>query len=157
MKASALKYKLIFALLLCAVTGMAQFKPLPVARADSLMKREERPMLVLITADWCTYCFLQKQQISKSKNLQKRAEDFYLLELNADEKEALRFRSGLYRYTKSGWHGVHELAVALNGSERLTFPTWVALDKNYRVIFRYAGVLKQDKLLEVVDAIATRK
>lgn len=83
-----------------------------------------------------------------------QSRNFYYIEFNAEDKKDIQFRQQRFRYKAKGLNtGIHELAIALNGSEAVAFPTWVVLDKNYEVLFRYNGVLHQAELQEVLKAL----
>lgn len=132
----------------------AQLKEYNVTVVDSLMKVEPRPMLFLITTDWCKYCFLQKGIVSKNARSRKEEINGYLITFNAEYKQELIFNSKTYSYLSFGGEtGVHELAIALNDSESISFPTWILVNKKYEVVFRYNGVLTSKQLDEVLNAI----
>lgn len=132
----------------------AQVKPVPIEKADSLMNEQAKPLMILLSTDWCRYCQMQKSQLHKNKDFIKRTDSFYYVELNAETKESIRFHGQDYHFRENGVSaGIHELAVALNGSKRVAFPTWVLLDKNYQVLFRYNGALTRKQLNELMTAI----
>jgi len=125
-----------------------------MAKADSAMDREARPLLILVSTEWCRYCQMQKNQLRKNKDFQAKKNLFYFVEFDAESKEMIRFRGEEYRYRPTGASsGIHTLALALNGSEHIAFPTWVLLDRNYQVLFRYNGVLSPKQLKELLQDI----
>lgn len=132
----------------------AQIQPLSINTADSLMAKVKKPMLLLISTEWCKFCYLQKQQLSKHDNLQAYRQNFYFFELNAEQQTNILFQGKNYRYKSKGKeNGIHELAIALNGSERLTFPTWVVLDGNYKRVFRHSGLLLTKEVEHLVELV----
>lgn len=132
----------------------AQDKPVPLSvqvLADS-MEQAPKPMLMLISTDWCNYCQLQKAQLKKYGHLAEAMKQSYYVELNAETKDTLRFNGNTYTYVGNGpSSGINELAVAL-GSDHgdLAYPTWVLLDSSYQVIFRHQGLLNE-KLAEAIS------
>lgn len=132
----------------------AQINPVGIAQLDSLMAQQAKPILILLSTDWCQYCQMQKNQIQKNKDFDIKADLFYYVEFNAEKKENILFDGQDYAFKPTGKNtGTHELARALNGPGRLAFPTWVLLDKNYQTLFRHGGVLTTDQLKEVLVAI----
>lgn len=145
---------LILLLLFAGQHCFAQVKVMPVSKADSAMTRQAKPLLILLSTDWCKFCHMQKSQLRKNKEFIKKADSFYYVEFNAESKENIRFNGQDYHFRPSGAStGIHEFAEALNGSERVAYPTWVLLDKNYQVLFRYNGVLAPKQLNELLTAI----
>ncbi|MGJ1303485.1 thioredoxin family protein [Sphingobacterium multivorum] len=132
----------------------AQLKPFAIEDVDSLMLKKEKPILILLSTDWCKYCQMQKNQLEKNKDFLKQSDNFYYVIFNAEGKDAIVFQQRTFHYKPTGLSsGIHELAVALNGSEKVAFPTWVLLDAKYQVLFRYNGVLKPLEIKELLKAI----
>lgn len=132
----------------------AQTGSLAIEDVDSLMRIEKKPLLVLLSAEWCKYCQMQKSQLCKNKVFTKKAESFYYVVFNAESKEDISFNRQTYRYKPAGVsNGIHELATALNGSEQVAFPTWVLLGKDYRMLFKYDGLLTRQQMGELLKAI----
>lgn len=140
---------------LCAwLSGHAQISPIPVERVDSLMAVNPKPMLFLISTAWCQYCHLQKQQIRKNDTFTQNAEHFYFVELNAEQKETLTFNGKNYVHKPTGINiGIHELALSLNTSQQISYPTWVLLDEQYKPLFKHNGVLNKLQLNALLIAI----
>ncbi len=151
--------KIIFTLLtacglLTAVMSRAQTTPFSIIQVDSLLKQTPKPVLILLSTDWCQYCQMQKQQLRKNKKFEEKSALFYYVEFDAESKEPIRFQEKDYVYKPTGANiGTHELALALNGPHRLAYPTWILLDKNYQVLFRHGGVLPPAQLEELLDTL----
>lgn len=136
------------------VCGFSQIKKTEIRNLDSLMMEQKKPIFVLITANHCAYCQLQKKQLSKNSDFIKNQQKFYFVEFNSEDKIPVVFNKKNYVFKPSGLSsGVHQLATFLNASEILATPTWVLLDANYQVLFRYAGVLSKEQLRTIVLAL----
>ena len=136
----------------------AQVNARPIEKVDNSMRTLAKPVLILLTTDWCKFCQLQKEQLGKNKDFQAKAETFYYVEFNAEQKEDITFHEHNYGYKASGVStGIHELAVALSGEKGVSFPAWILLDKDYQVLFRYNGVLSPQQLNEVMNALDADK
>lgn len=134
--------KILLVMLLCAGPCLAQNGGVSVSEVDSLMNKQAKPLLILLSTDWCKYCRMQKNQLRKNKEFTKRAAGFYYIEFDAESKESIKFHGRDYHFKPNGPStGIHGLATALSGPEPIAFPTWVLLDKDYQVLFRYNGVL----------------
>lgn len=142
------------------VTGssLSQIKPVSIAAIDSLMAQDAKPILLLLTTDWCQYCQMQKLQIRKNKKFAEHSDNFHYVEFDAENKATIRLQGKDYVYQPTGANiGTHELAIALNGPNRLAYPTWVLLDKDYQVLFRQGSVLRTDEINELLEAIQRNK
>src|SRR5690606_11770362 len=114
---------------------------------DSCMAVDSKPILVLLSTDWCKYCQMQKNQLLKNKDFQNAGNLFYYVLFDAESKEKVHLHGQNYSFRPTGVStGVHELAIDLNGSEKLAFPTEVLLNKNYQVLFRNKSVLEPKQL-----------
>ncbi len=133
----------------------AQVAPIPIEKMDSCMLVNPKPIVILLTTDWCKYCQVQKAQLSKNKNFQKREVNFYYVEFNAESKDDIHFHGNNYSFQSAGVSsGIHELAIALNGGdENLSFPTWIILDSDYNVLFKNNGVLSEKQLNKVLNTL----
>lgn len=132
----------------------AQADVVPITNVDSMMNKEARPLLILISTDWCKYCQMQKNQLRKNKDFLAHNDSFYYVEFNAESKGTILFHGEEhYGKSKGTTAGIHELAVELNASERISFPTWVVLDREYQIRFRYNGVLPTKELSKLLAAI----
>jgi len=144
---------------ICIMLGTycpAQISALTMAQADSSMQREPKPLLILLSTDWCRYCRMQKNQLRKNKDFQSALSQFCFAELDAESRETIRFRGRSWAYRPTGESvGIHSLAEALTGGEETAYPAWVLLDKAYQPIFHYNGVLTAEQLKILLRAIET--
>lgn len=133
----------------------AQVRPLDFKHLQDSINVRPRPVLLLLSTDWCVYCKMQKFQIRRNKKFEKSRRHFYYAELNAESKEPLKFKGRTYRFLPNGESsGVHELAVALgkhNGT--LAYPTWIVMDKDLNVLYRHSGVLTKKDLQDLTESL----
>ena len=146
---------LIMAILLAMGTWCtAQVKALPIEKVDNSMRTLAKPVLILLTTDWCKYCQLQKEQLRNNKDFQAKTENVYYVEFDAERKENITFHEHRYGYKATGVStGIHDLAVALSGDRGVSFPAWVLLDKDYQVLFRHNGILAPQQLKELLNSL----
>ncbi len=149
----------IFTLIFClSKVASAQTKTVAIEDIDSLLLIQKKPILILLSTEWCKYCEIQKKQLEKNKDFLKQGNNFYYVLFDAERKDSILFNKQIFQYKAAGLSsGIHELATALNGSENITFPTWVVLDYNYQVLFKHQGVLLTKQLNEVLNAVIKLK
>jgi len=134
-----------------AAYASAQIIPVPITKVDSLMKTEPKPILLLISTDWCQYCAMQKQQIQKNKQFAEQHHQFYFVDFNAESRDKVVFQGREYKFIPRGINlGTHELAIALNGSDQISYPTWILLDAAYNPLFRQPGLLNPAQLNQLL-------
>lgn len=135
-------------------TASAQVMPISIESTDSMMLAKPKPILLLLSTDWCKYCQLQKHQLKRNEAFQAQSDDFYYIEFDAESKKQLVFNQQLFKFRPTGTtSGIHELAVALNESEKIVYPTWVLLDSSYDVLLKYRGVMNKKQVTELLIAM----
>jgi thioredoxin-related protein len=119
---------------------------------DSLRK-ERRPLLVFIHTDWCKYCKMMEVKTFAYPSVAKVLnQNFYCLDLNAEDVRTLTFLNKKYKFKPSGIHtGVHELAELLGAENgKLSYPTTVFFDQNLQLQSRIIGVVEAKQLSQVL-------
>ncbi|MFT5619375.1 MAG: thioredoxin-related protein [Arenicella sp.] len=112
---------------------------------DSI-RSNPKPILIFIHTDWCKFCKMQGKNTFGDGDLAKSLnQDYYALQLNAENKEDLKFLNRVY---KSDLNNHHELANYL-GKENgeLAFPTTVLLNQNFQLKKRLVGFINSEDLL----------
>lgn len=125
----------------------------PIEVAERRREAAPRPLVLFITADWCSYCKLMNKKVFTNAEIANKIEsEYYFAELNGEFSEPISWAGRTYRFSPSGLRtGTHELALhlgAVNG--KLTYPTLVILDKDNKVLYRYSGYLKSGELLDLL-------
>lgn len=142
-----------FMTILCLPLGLfckAQIRPTLIAYIDSLLLEKPKPTVILLSTDWCNYCYIQKRQIRRSRDFISRRNHFYYVEFDAESKEDICLHGTRFKNVS----GLHELAKALNGPSQLVFPTWIVLGPDYKILFRYQGLMLAGQLTQLLDVIA---
>lgn len=145
--------------LLSASGAKGQNRAIDFKLLQDSISLQPKPVLLLLSTDWCVYCRMQKFQIRRNKNFKKNSSHFYYAELNAESKEPLQFKGRTYHFLPNGTtSGVHELAVVLgkhNGT--LSYPIWVVMDKNLQILYRHSGVLNRKDLVLLTESLINLK
>ncbi|MCO6148204.1 thioredoxin family protein [Flavobacterium sp. NRK1] len=110
------------------------------------MAQEPRPIIIKIYTDWCAICKLQNKQIEKDSNLmQLLVNNYYYIAFNAESHEAIVFNGKVYHFIPQGTGGINALAAELSKAKS-SYPYWVFLDSDYKILFQYNGLLKSKHL-----------
>lgn len=134
--------------------GFSQVQVFDINQIDSLMQLKAKPILMLLSTDWCSYCKVQKQLVQKSEVFKKQASNFYYSEFDAESFDVIIFNKTQFKSNnKKKRKTTHELAMALNGNNKPVYPMWILLDENYRILYKYSGFLKPKFLDELVEKI----
>lgn len=140
------------------LTGRAQPQKIFMEHVDSLMAREPKPLLLLLTAPWCRYCRMQQSQLRRNEAFTRAKGSFYYVAFDVENSRLpIVFNGRTYTYrTYGAATGVHTLAEALMGSPQLSYPAWIVMDSRYRILARYNGLLTKQqvsRLLQVLDDV----
>ncbi|MFB2117738.1 thioredoxin family protein [Parapedobacter sp. 2B3] len=133
----------------------AQPHSVPIGELTDSMRLHPKHALILISTDWCTFCRMQKAQLRKNDDFKKAVPYLYFAELDAGHNEDISFNGTTYSFKATG-HGTgsHELAYVLGETgNRLAFPTWVLLNENFEIIFKFPGVIKAGELSQLLETI----
>ncbi|GAA4805952.1 hypothetical protein GCM10023231_38910 [Olivibacter ginsenosidimutans] len=124
-----------------------------LAQLDDSMLVKPQPIVVLIGSGRCGYCAMQRKLLEKDKQIALLFKSVYFVELNAEEDSPVYFNKRLYQPPLKGVSGgIHDLAVTLSGNQnQMSFPLWILLDANYRVLYRYNGLLRKNQLMSLLS------
>lgn len=124
----------------------SQLKSYSFNQVEVLQSVENKLVVVFVSTVWCQYCKVMENVTFKDKNVMKNLNDnFYFIQLNAEEKTSIRFAGKDFHYQPTGFKtGIHQLAKELgtiNG--QLNFPTLVILNSKNEILFQYSGFINQ--------------
>ena len=119
--------------------------------AMEAVKKEKRKVLISVHTEWCGWCKHMDRTTFQDPNIIKFINDkFYAVKLDAEQKEDISTPEKVYKFEKGDGkeRGFHQLAVALTMG-RLTLPSTVFLDENFRVLQPIPGY-KDPKTFEMM-------
>ncbi len=97
-------------------------------------KVEKRKIFIDVYTDWCGWCKVMDKKTFNDPNVAKILnENFYPVKFNAEQREPIVFNGTTFKYIGDGNSGTHQLAAALL-SNKLSYPTVVFLDEEFRII-----------------------
>ncbi len=95
---------------------------------------QDRKTLVYVYTNWCSLCKKMETEAFTDSTIQTLINDqFLLVGLNAESKDALRFKGETYEYVRNGKLGYHALAAHLLDG-RLAFPSLIFLSEEGEII-----------------------
>ncbi|MEM9685448.1 MAG: thioredoxin family protein [Bacteroidota bacterium] len=135
----------------------AQPREITFEAVETLMKKQQKPIVVFIHTSWCTYCkAMQATTFNAKKVVEKLNQDFYFIRLNAEEKRDIRFLNRVFKYKPSGpTTGVHELAQQLGSIDgKMAYPATVILNTDYEISFQHNAYLNVRDFLKLLHQFA---
>lgn len=120
--------------------SFAQLNTFRFEQVDSLLKVENRTVMVFIHTDWCQFCQTMKNTTFKNSAIIKKLNAaFYVVYLNAEEKRNIQFNGNSFKYKPTGINtGIHELAEQLATEDsNISYPTLCFLNEKLEIVFRY--------------------
>jgi len=148
-------FKLLFwaCIFLQAQTAFSQIKTHSFEQLDSLQKVEKRTIVVFIHTDWCKYCQTMTNTTFKNDSIIKILNDqFYFIDLNAEEKQNITFNGHLFKYKPTGTTtGINELAEQLGTVDnKISYPTLCFLNTNNEIILQYPQYIASKDLIAIL-------
>lgn len=143
-------------LFLVSMGTFAQLNRFTFEEVDSLHQRSQKPVVVFLNTEWCSYCAAMEQTTLKDQQvIELLNEQFYFVSFDVESKTDVVFQAHLFKFQPNGAaNGIHELAQELgefNGS--LSYPTTCFLNKELEIVFQYNELMTANNLLLVLNNI----
>lgn len=125
--------------------------------AVELTKKNPKPMLISVYADWCGWCKRMDATTYSNKTIIDYINNnFYAVKLNGEQKEDLVYNDYTFKYKPNGRRGYNEFAAALLDG-KLSYPTTVVMNKELKLLDRVPGYLETKLMEQVVTYFASEK
>ncbi len=148
---------ILFSLLLGApyyLQGQEKVNWLTWQEAEKLSRQQRRKVVVDVFTDWCGWCKkMEKATFQEPIIARYINENYYAIRFNAECRESIEFNNKTYKYVKSGKMGYNELALELTNG-KLSYPTIVFLDEDFKVIQPIQGFITPEKFEMVMTYFA---
>ncbi|WP_340202687.1 thioredoxin family protein [Ascidiimonas sp. W6] len=149
-------------LLICLVAITASFNP-PVeaiewmsweeAITKSKTDKNPKKIFVDVYTDWCGWC--KRMDAVTFNNPEVAAymkSNFYMVKLNAEQKQDIVYNNRTFKYVASGRRGYHELAAQLLKG-KLSYPSVVFLDEKVKIVTVVPGFRQPNEFLKVANYV----
>lgn len=138
-----------FVLLLLVVCSGTLKAQVSFESIDQKMRTEPKFIVMNVSTKSCVYCLMQQKKIQKNTTLRNRLEsEVYYLSWMVDETTGITFNDKRFN---SGKIFIDQYGNDENGF--VAYPLWLIFDKEYKVLYRYAGVMSPEKISEILDII----
>lgn len=124
-----------------------------VETANAIENTEEKFFIVDVYTDWCGWCKVMDQKTFTDKEVIAYMDKyFHSVKFNAEQKETITFDNERYNWVKVGRGGINTLAREWLGN-RLSYPSYVFLNKNKKPIKVSRGYLPPEKFLNELKTV----
>ncbi|WP_205504528.1 thioredoxin family protein [Rufibacter psychrotolerans] len=127
---------------------------LTLEQALEKSRQHPRKILIDVYTDWCGWCRkMDKQVYQNPEVVRKLRQDFYVVKLNAEQRQPITIQGKTYRYQEK--YRSHELALALlNG--QMSYPSTVFLNERQQVMERVPGYIPPKDFLRALAYLAEK-
>jgi thioredoxin-related protein len=123
---------------------------------DVALEQEDKPVIVFLHTEWCTYCKAMSEDTFNDKRLVELINrDFYFVPFDAESKEDILFRNVKFSYKPTGHNtGIHQLAQEfLRKSRDTSYPVLVIINKNLEILYQYSGFLDEEEVTHILTQL----
>ena len=134
----------------------AQIKEYSFTQVDSLLKVEQRNVVVYMHTKWCKYCQKMDQVTFKNDSVANVLnQKFYFVNFDLEEQDEVIFKGHLYRFKPTGLRtGIHELADKFSQfDDELAYPSICILDYNQEIIAKHNEYIGPDQLMSALKKL----
>ncbi|ALJ00678.1 thioredoxin family protein [Rufibacter tibetensis] len=135
-----------------AVKGDLQW--LTLAQALEKSKKQPRKIMVDVYTDWCGWCKKMDKQVYQNPEVVRLLnKNFYVVKLNAEQRQAITIEGKTYRYQEK--YKAHELALALLKGQ-MSYPSTVFLNEKQQVMERVPGFIPPKDFLRALAYLSEK-
>jgi thioredoxin-related protein len=123
------------------------------SEALELNKKEPRKIVVDVFTDWCGWCkVMEKNTYNNEIIAEYLNKKFYIVKLDAEQKEDVKIGDKTYKFIPQGRRGYHELAaILLQGN--MVYPSVVFLDEKVRILQSFQGYIRAKQFDQIIKFI----
>ncbi|RNI26496.1 thioredoxin family protein [Rufibacter latericius] len=117
-------------------------------------KTKPRKILVDVYTDWCGWCKKMDKQVYRNPEVVKKLnQDFYVVRLNAEQRQSITVQGKTYKYLEK--YKAHELALSLlNG--QMSYPSTVFLNEKQQIMERVPGYIPPKDFLRALAYLSEK-
>lgn len=149
-------FLIIIILLSCSTTKSLETSSLTtydISELDSLVEQADRPIVIFIHAEWCTYCRNMEHTTFRNEDIKKLLmSKYHFVSFDGEDKRSLKFDGNMFTYkphgNTSGTNELTQLLAEVDGE--LSYPTLVIMTPSRKIVERYNTFLSSEHLLEIL-------
>ena len=124
-----------------------------IDQAAKLKNDEEKLYFVDLYTKWCGWCkVMDKETFTDPEVIKLMSEKFHMVKFDAEQTNLVNWEGQEYIYKAGGRKGIHGLASMLL-KNRLSYPSFVILDKDRKPIKTIVGYKKPDQLISEISSL----
>lgn len=117
-------------------------------------KEEPKKFFVDVYTQWCGWCKkMDASTFQAPEIIEYINEHYYAIKFDAESKDDIEIKDHVYRYTRYGKRGYHQLAAEITRGQ-LSFPTIVFLDERMNLIQPIPGFRDVESLEMILHYFA---
>lgn len=138
------------------VTDYAAIQWIDITELETKVKREPKPIFVMVYANWCPHCKnFDQTTYQNPKVIAALNEDFYPVKLNAHDNREITYQGTVYK--NPNWdpakgmnklNAYHELLYAIQAK---SIPSLVFMDQNFTYLGTELGFKESDDLRSLLN------
>ncbi|MBX7226743.1 MAG: DUF255 domain-containing protein [Chitinophagales bacterium] len=119
--------------------------------AVALNEKEPKNLLIDFYTTWCHWCKVLDQKTWSDKGIAKIVNQYYYpVKFDAEQQDSIVFQGKTYKLINTGGKPYHELAASLLQG-KMTYPTVIFLDPEYRIIAPIAGFIEPQEMEPILS------
>ncbi len=146
----------VFALLFNGPSLVAQeINWMTIEEAEAAVKKKPKKIFIDVYTEWCGYCKKMDKTTFKDKDMiEYLNKEFYCVKMDGEDKGMLIFKDKEFNFVDKGRRGYNELpATLLKG--KLSYPTFVYLDEELKVLLVMPGYRQAKEMLQIVTYLGS--
>ncbi len=123
-------------------------------QAAEASKQEQRKYVVDVYTQWCSWCKKMDANTFRDPEIVNYINaHYYAIKFDAEQKEDIILKGKVYKFTKAGKNGYHQLAAEITRGQ-LSYPTLVFLNENLELIQSIPGYRDKESLEMIMKYFA---
>lgn len=128
-----------------------------IEEAELAVKKQPKKILIDVYTKWCGYCKkMDKTTFQDKEMIDYLNKKFYCVKMDGEDKNIMTFKGKEFSFVNKGRRGYNELpATLLKG--KLSYPTFVYLDEDLRILLVMPGYRGPAEMLTIVSYLGSNK